>query len=188
MTRREQGYLRIAINVFFFQYHFCYHFKFILVRISTTPFLRLCHFFFPMMGGIWALLGVLFLLLSMLVSAWYRGRGKMLKGVEVDVEGKTDVENNLYIFDDVHRSVIHYFYLSTFPPSFFSLLQYHFSGHSSPMRYGTPLLLHIAMYPHPPYCPWSMALRLLIFLFYYPLLVFLFHFPFPIPPFLLFYN
>lgn len=79
MTRREQGYLRIAINVFFFfQYYFCYHFKFILVRISTTPFLRLCHFFFffPMMGGIWALLGVLFLLLSMLVAAWYRGRGK----------------------------------------------------------------------------------------------------------------
>jgi hypothetical protein len=45
-----------------------------------------------MMGGIWALLGVLFLLLSMLVSTWYRGRGKMLKGVEVDVEGKTEKE------------------------------------------------------------------------------------------------
>lgn len=66
-----------------------------------------------------------------------------------------DVENNLYIFDDVHRSVIHCFYLSTFPPSFFffSLLQYHSIGHSSPMRYGTPLLLHIADVPSSPILP-----------------------------------
>lgn len=93
MTRREQGYLRIAINVFFFQYHFCYHFKFILVRISTTPFLRLCHFFFFSydgwyLGFAWGFVFIAFDVGLCMVSR----KGKMLKGVEVDVEGKMEKE------------------------------------------------------------------------------------------------